>query len=146
MSQITPQIYVGGIQEASSKEWLESHGISHILNAAMEVDIFFPDDYKYLHLQLNDVPGQNLYPSFEKAYKFILDGIERGGTVLVHCFAGISRSVSMLSYFLMKSDQRTFAEVLKFIQSRRPIANPNPGFAFQLVSVSPQIKEVLQLR
>lgn len=57
-----------------------------------------------------------------------------GGGVLVHCWAGHSRSVSIVLFYLMKKTKRfkTLGEALVFIQSKRPYAGPNPGFISQL--------------
>jgi protein-tyrosine phosphatase len=55
----------------------------------------------------------------------------RGG-VLVHCWAGVSRSVSCICAYLMESEGYTFHEALNYVRINRPVANPNEGFRQQL--------------
>jgi dual specificity phosphatase 12 len=54
------------------------------------------------------------------------------GTVLVHCHAGISRSVALVAAYLMNTRGVTRDEAIALIQSRRKQADPNPGFRHQL--------------
>lgn len=70
------------------------------------------------------------------------------GSVLIHCQAGISRSVAVsgsvasgegtyhgmqiATAYLMRTRQMTSTDALQLIQSRRPQADPNPGFMHQL--------------
>lgn len=54
------------------------------------------------------------------------------GTVLVHCHAGISRSVAIVLAYLMHMRKISVQDALNLIRSRRPIADPNSGFMHQL--------------
>lgn len=142
MSKITEQLYIGNAYNASDKKWLEQHHITHILNCTKDLPNFFPNDYKYLRLKLDDVPDQSLYEVLEPSYKFIYSAIGGGGTILIHCHAGISRSVSIVIYFLMKLKKLTYLQALTYIREHRPEVNPNPGFMQQLISVSPEAEKV----
>lgn len=146
MSKITDGLYLGDKTDASSKLWLRQHHISHILNATVEVPNYYPRDYNYLKLDVIDSPVQQLYRSFEPSYQFIIAALNSGGTVLVHCAAGVSRSTSIVAYFLMKAEAsrgriRSLEEVLRHIRSKRPIVNPNRGFITQLRSMSGDVLE-----
>lgn len=54
------------------------------------------------------------------------------GTILVHCHAGISRSVAIVMAYLMHIRKIDVQNALDLIRSRRSIADPNPGFLYQL--------------
>jgi protein-tyrosine phosphatase len=71
-------------------------------------------------------------PLIEIGSHFIASATKSNGKVLVHCMAGISRSVSVLSYYIMKATNVNFDKVLYFIKSKRFIANPNVCFVNQL--------------
>lgn len=73
-------------------------------------------------------------PLIEVAYHFINEAMERGEKVLVHCIAGISRSVSVSAYYLMKKYGTTYSKAIEFIRDARSIANPNLSFSSQLIS------------
>jgi atypical dual specificity phosphatase len=57
--------------------------------------------------------------------------------VLLHCAAGISRSVSLMAAYLMHRTrwQLSAYEALTYIRTRRRIASPNIGFCLQLVRI-----------
>lgn len=59
---------------------------------------------------------------------------ENAGGVLVHCWAGHSRSVAIVVFYLMKKTQRfkSVTETLEFIRTKRPYISPNSGFVAQL--------------
>ena len=67
---------------------------------------------------------------------FINCALAKGSKVLVHCMAGISRSVSVVTYHLMITYGLSYDRAIKLIRSRRPIANPNSNFINQLRSSS----------
>jgi len=53
--------------------------------------------------------------------------------VLVHCFAGISRSSTIITAYLMITNKWTWKKALEFVRSKRSQCNPNAGFRKQLV-------------
>lgn len=59
-------------------------------------------------------------------------GEPSSNNILVHCFAGKSRSTSMVVGYLMGRKGLTLKEALDLIREKRPIAEPNPGFIIQL--------------
>jgi hypothetical protein len=53
----------------------------------------------------------------------------KGKNVLVHCHAGIQRSCTIVALYLMKYYGMSAEEVIRFIQTKRPIAfQPQPTF------------------
>lgn len=75
------------------------------------------------------------------AVNFIQKQRDAGRQVLVHCWAGHSRSVSIVLFYLSKMvvDGRrrfkTVADGLRHIQKSRPTAGPNEGFLEQLAEI-----------
>lgn len=132
MSHILRNVWLGSIQEARNEGWLKSRGITHIVNCAKEIPNYFPHSFDYLRLDMNDVTNQPLGGNVEKACEYITDVVDGGGIVFVHCYAGISRSVSVVCYTMMKVNGSSLEESLKHIRKHRPIANPNAGFIKQL--------------
>lgn len=58
------------------------------------------------------------------------------GKVLVHCYAGISRSVSIVTACLISEYNMDYNNALKQIGQFRTIANPNQAFRAQLLKYS----------
>lgn len=55
-----------------------------------------------VRVQVDDVPSANLAPYFDRVANKLNEVIARGGRVLVHCMAGISRSSTLCIAYLMK--------------------------------------------
>lgn len=64
------------------------------------------------------------------------------GNILVHCYAGISRSVAVVCYYLMFTQVIPFRKALKLVQCARAIADPNDGFREELISLGKLILAV----
>ncbi len=142
MSKVTPQLYIGSVFEAKNKDFLKSKHITHIVNATYEIKNFFPQDFVYLKLNLLDIPMQSLYTALEPAYKFITNAMGKGGVVLVHCQAGVSRSSSVVIYYLMKSKGWDYDTALKYLRSVHSKAFPNIGFRYQLRMLSSESRNM----
>lgn len=68
---------------------------------------------------------------FEESCKFIEQAL-KNGNVLIHCFAGVSRSTTLTIAYLMKTRRKHFQEMLDFIKTKRRFVCPNDGFRKQL--------------
>ena len=146
MSKISEQIYLGSAQEATNKKWLIDHHISHIVNCTVEHQNYYPNVCNYLKLNLYDSPQQPLDHVLDRTYKYILDAVEKGGTVLVHCHAGVSRSATIVLYFIMKIKGWSLEEAYRYLKSKRSIINPNKGFMYQLHAKSGGVRNVQKPR
>ncbi|XP_046842283.1 dual specificity protein phosphatase 22-B-like isoform X2 [Xenia sp. Carnegie-2017] len=88
--------------------------------------------YEYHCISVADFPGQDLTPYFEASTLFIHKARCEGGNVLVHCWAGISRSTTLTIAYIMAVTNMNWTEILKGIKCKRAIVEPNPGFKRQL--------------
>lgn len=81
------------------------------------------------------MPDQVLEHGFNKIYKFMKSHLSAGTNVLVHCQAGISRSVSYVCYYLMRSRTILFDDALEIVSAKRVVANPNYAFKKELRAI-----------
>jgi predicted protein tyrosine phosphatase len=132
MNQILDQLWLGDMVGASNKFLLKKNGITHILTVAMGLMPKFPTQFTYKLISILDCPSANLKVHFQPCIKFLKDSIQSGGTVLVHCFAGVSRSTTIVIAYLMQEFGMTMAEALKHVKKQRYFINPNDGFRRQL--------------
>ncbi|CAN1193165.1 Dual specificity protein phosphatase 1 [Linum perenne] len=88
--------------------------------------------YILLYEEVPDREETNLRQYFEECINFIDEAKRQGGAVLVHCFVGRSRSVTIILAYLMKKHGMTVSQALEYVKSRRPQASPNSGFILQL--------------
>jgi len=130
--EVLPNVYVGDVYAAHNKDELKKRNVTHVVNAVVGVVPPFPDQFKYLHVQLLDCPGENIMEHFEKTSKFIEDALSVGGIVFIHCLQGVSRSATIAAAFAIYSQQISTKAAIKLLQEKRTVVRPNHGFVMQL--------------
>jgi protein-tyrosine phosphatase len=68
----------------------------------------------------------------------VIELITQDKIILVHCFKGVSRSVSFVILVLVKQGM-DYDEAYDLVTQKRPLANPNPSFRKQLKEYSNSI-------
>jgi len=131
-AQILPYLYIGGQGDAEDLELLLHIGVTHVLNAAASIDATHADRFVYLHCELDDEDDEDVASAFASAFRHIEDARAGGGAVLVHCVAGMSRSVALTTAWLIRGEGMTLFNALNLIRQRRPVALPNKGFRLTL--------------
>ncbi|KAJ0065664.1 hypothetical protein NL108_015189 [Boleophthalmus pectinirostris] len=131
INKVLPGLYLGNIKDAQDKELLKAHNITHILsihdNAAPVLE-----DITYLCISASDHSKQNLTQYFKDSIIFIHESRMKGEGCLVHCVAGVSRSVTLVVAYIMTVTGRGWVESLAAVRAARPCAGPNLGFLRQL--------------
>ena len=79
---------------STNKFILAKHGITHVLTVGSGLQPRHPQQFKYLWIQELDSPTANLKRHFDRMTDFIDSVIAENGKVLVHCYAGVSRSAT----------------------------------------------------
>lgn len=129
MNNVIENLYIGGISGTCDYKLLKSNGITHIVSAH-PATIY--DDIKYHNVHVDDDERTDIYSYFYDAVQFIDDAISQNGNVFVHCYAGISRSASIVLAYLMAIKKYTLDSALELLISKRKICDPNSGFILQL--------------
>ena len=129
MNYIIDNIYLGDNDAASDENYLKQYNITTVINCAEEIVSVYKD-IKFLELNLYDSFNQPLFPKFEVAYKFIKKNSENN--ILIHCALGVSRSASLVAFYMMKEKGWDYDTCFYYMKERRPIAEPNYGFEEQL--------------
>jgi len=140
-SQVTPFLFLGNMKDASDIEALSRLGIDHVLNVTAVSPAYQTSSkitYKQLHAADNGY--QNLKQYFDEAFEFIDAARNCGGSVLIHCQAGVSRSPTIAVAYLIKYFPMTMVDAYKFVKSRRSIISPNLNFMGQLLEFEQGIK------
>uniref|UniRef100_A0A8D0CWY5 Dual specificity protein phosphatase 22 n=1 Tax=Sander lucioperca TaxID=283035 RepID=A0A8D0CWY5_SANLU len=129
--EILPDLYLGNIKDARDRELLAQHNITHILSIH---DTAAPilEDMTYLCISAADHSKQNLIQYFRDSIMFIHESRLKGEGCLVHCVAGVSRSVTLVVAYIMTVTGRGWVESLAAVRAARPCAGPNLGFLRQL--------------
>ncbi|KAJ4357812.1 tyrosine protein phosphatase yvh1 [Didymosphaeria variabile] len=127
------KLYIGGIFTPAQRDALEEANITHVLSVLrmpLDDDLFTP--FRHHAVQVDDVEDENLLEHFPATNRFIQEGLDGGGGVLVHCAMGKSRSATCVVAYLMQKHHISVSEALLQVRQARSIVEPNDGFMKQL--------------
>ena len=129
-NEIIDNIYVGNYKFALDAKLMIKEGITHILNCGNGLKNFYENDniFKYLYIPLYDSESQKLEKYLEKSNNFIKEGSTNNNKILIHCGAGMSRSVTICLMYMIMEKNYKFSEAYKIIKEKRKCAVPNSGF------------------
>ncbi|KAM9388859.1 dual specificity protein phosphatase 12 [Phaethornis superciliosus] len=131
MVRVLPGLYVGGAESCSSPESLAAAGVVAVLTVDAEEPPAVPG-VRAMHVRARDEPGADLLSHLDDCATFIGEAREGGGAVLVRCQAGMSRSVAVVTAYLMKTKGLGWEEAYAAVRASKPDAEMNPGFQGQL--------------
>jgi len=132
VSQITPHLHVGGQYNRRGWAAMTQRGITAVIDMRIEFDDretnIAPGSYLYLPV-VDDEP-----PSLEQlseGIRFLDQVMAAGGSVYVHCSAGVGRAPTMAAAYLV-SIGMTPAEAWETIRIKRPFIRPKPAQVAQV--------------
>jgi len=126
VSQIDHRIFIGGAAAASDLAKDNPSKITAVLNVHSQPDEHQNPDIVYMHVPFDDgspIPQR----AFVKCLGWLKHMYEQGHTILIHCAAGISRSVIITASFMHFMGIADFDDALHQIKMGRPVANPAPS-------------------
>ncbi len=133
-SLIIDNIYIGNITNARDYYRLKKLNIGLIVNCAKEINNFFSNDFDYINLKILDIDDVLIYPHLDnivtKMYNYLQNNNNK---ILVHCYMGASRSVSIVIAYLIKYKGYNFEEALKVCNNKRDVVDINVDFCNQLI-------------
>ncbi|KAM3139757.1 hypothetical protein pb186bvf_008215 [Paramecium bursaria] len=126
-------LYLGNYEGANNLDLIRKLKIRAVLTASQETAIKYQEEMVHFHeiIQAHDKEDYDIVQHFEQAFEFI-DRYRKFTSVLVHCFAGISRSASLVTAYLMKKYNISFEKALWKLKAKRRQVHPNVGFVRQL--------------
>lgn len=134
MSTIVENLILSSISEIRNNIFAVNKTSLNI-NAAEEVEIDIKI-HKMIQFNLNwyDSPIQSINEDgiLFNLVKMIDMHIKNGKQVVINCFAGISRSATIVVAYLMYKNKLSVQDAIAFVRTKRPFINPNYGFVCQL--------------
>eukprot|EP01122_Echinamoeba_exundans_P016727 TRINITY_DN8574_c0_g1_i1.p1 TRINITY_DN8574_c0_g1~~TRINITY_DN8574_c0_g1_i1.p1 ORF type:complete len:216 (-),score=16.47 TRINITY_DN8574_c0_g1_i1:34-660(-) len=138
--EIVSHLFLGSWRSSRMLDRLLDLKVGLIVNCAAELENNYPDAFEYVHLELRDVPTATMSTMYQYlASKEMSKYISSGQSVLVHCQAGVSRSVAIILCYLMEHQKMRLKDALALVQEKRPNACPNHGFFSQLQALESQL-------
>lgn len=121
---------------------LRKHNITYILNVSesptpSQTQI----EFMCLDIPMKDNHTQDLLQFLPKAFAFIDKAFKSNRKILVHCQAGISRSVSIVMAWLISNKKINVDQAFEIVKQHRPQASPNFNFWVQLTNFHKSITQ-----
>ena len=140
---ILNDVAVGNIRAGSNLNELRSNGISVIICAIpilpYSMLVYKENGFSVFHIPIDDAVDVNIERWFDDVSDFIMAHRLMHNKVLIHCHAGMSRSVTLTCAFLMHLCKWNDLQALHWIRNKRPCISVNMGFLRQLSNYSKKI-------
>jgi len=139
ISKIKNDLYLSNYEASQNYDLLSKLGIEQILTVGndlkhcdcsfnqCDVDCSFNQKFKLMHILIDDDETEDIFQYFDQTHAFLKDK-----PTLVHCYAGISRSSTIVIAHLMKEYDMSYFSAFKLCKEKRSIICPNSGFQKQL--------------
>ena len=118
-SLIIDNIYIGNVYDAYDIESLKNQKVMNVLSAVTGFENIYDNQINHLCLQLIDNQEQNIIRYFEISNMFINKIIEKKQSLLIHCIAGRSRSVTLLIAYLIYKYKYTVDDAISLIKKKK---------------------------
>ena len=132
LSQVTPQLHVGGQYRRRGWPRLAARGVTAVVNLRIEFDDndagIAPPRYLYLPAVDDNPPTLE---QLQEGSNFVAEEIARGGGVYIHCGSGIGRAATMAAAYFV-STGLTPAQSWERIRKVRPFIRPKPAQVAQV--------------
>ena len=134
-TKITDEIYLGSAFNACNSSQLSTRNIKTIANISTELTNYYEGykDFEYFNIKVNDINEDSIKDYLESFLDFMDN--HKGKPILVHCFAGSSRSATCMLYYLIKRKDYLYDEALKLLTNLRPCVNINITFLNEIMSL-----------
>ncbi|EJD32910.1 phosphatases II, partial [Auricularia subglabra TFB-10046 SS5] len=132
-NEVFPRLYISDVYSATARRTLRDLQITHVISV-MPGPVDLPIPAEHLQVQIRDSTTENISSHFDRTIKFIQTALAESSShrVLIHCYWGMSRSVSMAIAYLQAQENMTFEDALEQVSRYRKLARPNSGFRSQL--------------
>jgi len=169
LSEITQHIFISDLEVSMDIDTLKSEGIEAILHIGDgEKSKKILNRYKrkkidHHFVEFEDNPNVDIVPYFEPCYDYIHKYVSEEKKVLIHCAAGVSRSPTIVAYYMLKryylvsfdtsmkknkkliNKQEYFVQnILKMIKDNRACIYPNVGFVQQILLTEYRLKKYFE--
>ena len=119
--EIIPGLWIGSSADASNPRFMACHDIGLIINCSKDIPCSFSRDIPTVRIPIHDAAYENLtmLRYLPRVVRTIEKKLRSGVSVLVHCYAGVSRSSSVVAAYLMYKYGLEKNEAITFIQQRK---------------------------
>eukprot|EP00050_Salpingoeca_kvevrii_P017605 m.66637 g.66637 ORF g.66637 m.66637 type:complete len:328 (-) comp7630_c1_seq2:59-1042(-) len=131
-----PGLFLGDARTAASWPVFMCLRISHVVDASNQDSLqehFLQQGVAYCTVPLEDADSEPLKEHFDATFRFIDDALaDPEARVLVHCRAGVSRSATLVIWYLARKMGIGIVDAYTVVKNCRDFICPNLGFRHQL--------------
>eukprot|EP00834_Sanchytrium_tribonematis_P006146 NODE_427_length_7663_cov_0.258461.p3 type:complete len:328 gc:universal NODE_427_length_7663_cov_0.258461:3463-2480(-) len=127
--QILDNIYLSG-KEGATPEHMKQYKIDVVIRIGFFLEQHDTVCHSY---KLEDVSHENIESIFDETSYILKQCQINNKNALVHCHAGVSRSSTIILYYMMKYLSYSLKDAFEHTFKKRPIIRPNEGFAQTLI-------------
>lgn len=121
-------LWLGSASAAQSAEWLAQTGVSTVITVMKDLLELPSGHFEQIHVAVADDNVDSLRPHLRDTCGTIHQRLMAGGSVLIHCSSGVSRSPTVvIAYFMLHRDLSLKDAYARVITARRCIC---PGTTF----------------
>ncbi|ELP89292.1 dual specificity protein phosphatase, putative [Entamoeba invadens IP1] len=131
VTEILPNIYLSSRHAAEDPNTYKLNGITAVLSLTTNLTKY-PQNIKTKHFHVQDSFFFLLDQVLTESLCWLIEMVNSGHKVLVHCEVGVSRSASVVLAYLMMVNHWTLKQSFLFCKAKRSVVCPNPGFIIQL--------------
>jgi protein-tyrosine phosphatase len=137
-SEITRTLYLGARPNQERIQELKGAGVTHVVSCLTEDErsqmAFLQQEFQHLFVGVRDGMHQDIAGTFSEVFEFAAAATadDPKAKLFVHCEVGVSRSATLATALLMKTEGMSFFDALCRVRSKRFQVLPNIGFASQL--------------
>jgi len=133
MSMITDYIWIGSYDDVCNTQMLNAWRINHVMCCANELPLRagFPYSKERIGYKVpivDNMADEKTMDRFLEGAAKLNEWISQGNRVIVHCMAGMSRSVSVVITYLMVYKGWSFRTSHDLVRLRRWQTDIYPGF------------------
>ena len=125
-TEVLPNLFIGSCMAAMDKQFVDTMDL--VVNVSTEIPNYFDGQLPYINIVLDDINAQTV-PDMRVSILEIVRVLRAGGKVLIHCFAGRSRSAMVTLLTMMEIDPSlSVADAYIILKSKRDCVAINTTF------------------
>jgi protein-tyrosine phosphatase len=129
-NNIIDGLYLGGVQSTWNDYVYKYFNINAVFTVGRDLEPLILMDMTHKEYIIDDIDGVKINFTILNE---IHNCLQQGNRCLVHCFAGVSRSSTMVIAYLMKHKHMRLGKAYDLVKSKRKQIHPNDGFWKQLI-------------
>ena len=129
-------LFLSSFHAASKIPVLKYHKITHVVRLCPEMLQDWTresPDIKYTAISARDYETYDIMQHLDTVLGVMAEAAKSNTAVLVHCFAGVNRSGTLVTAAYMKHTRTPLFEAVRYVKSKRDVLMENEGFQRQLV-------------